>query len=156
MIFLLIKFIHILSSTVLFGTGLGTAFHMWMVHRRRDVGAIAVTARNVVLADWLFTASAGLLQPASGVTMMVMAGYEPGEPWLVVTYGLYLVAGGCWLVVVRLQLRIAEITRHCAEAKLPLPPAYDRAMQAWFWLGWPAFISLIAIFWLMVTKPTLW
>ena len=156
MIFLLIKFIHILSSTVLFGTGLGTTFHMWTVHRRRDVAAIAVTARNVVLADWLFTATAGLVQPASGVTIMVVAGYEAWEPWLVVTYGLYLVACGCWLVVMRLQLCIAAISRHFVAANLPLPPAYDRTMQARFWLGWPAFISLIVIFRLMVTKPTLW
>ena len=56
--FLLLKTLHVLSATVLFGTGLGTAFHMWVTHRRGEVRAIAVTAANVVQADFLFTTPA--------------------------------------------------------------------------------------------------
>lgn len=156
MSFLTLKALHILSSTVLFGTGLGTAFHMWITHLRGDVHAIAVMARNVVLADWLFTATSGVAQPATGFWLIVTAGYDPGSPWLVVSYGLYVLAGAFWLMVVRLQVRVAAIATRCAAEGTALPPSYDRAMRAWFWLGWPAFISLVGIFWLMVVKPNLW
>jgi uncharacterized membrane protein len=156
MTFLIIKTVHIISATLLFGTGLGTAFHMWMTHLRGDVRAIAATARNVVLADWLFTATSGVIQPVSGVALVAMQGYDPMSPWLLVTYCLYLIAGVCWLRVVALQIGIARITERCAADGSSLPPEYFRAMHAWFWLGWPAFIALVGAFWLMVAKPELW
>jgi len=156
MAFLALKALHILSSSLLFGTGLGTAFHMWATHLRGDVKAIAATARNVVLADWLFTATSGAVQPVTGVGLVLMAGYDPRSPWLILTYGLYVLAGACWLIVVRLQIRVAGIAARSAAKGLPLPPEYYRIMRAWFWLGWPAFISLLGIFWLMAMKPDLW
>jgi uncharacterized membrane protein len=152
----LLKTLHILSATVLFGTGLGTAFHMWMTHRRGDVRAIASTARNVVLADWLFTATSGIVQPATGVALAMTLGYDLASPWLIATYGLYGIAGACWLAVVFLQLRVARVAAQCATAGTELPDDYHRAMRAWFWLGWPAFFSLIGVFYLMVEKPDLW
>jgi uncharacterized membrane protein len=154
--FHVIKTLHILSSTILFGTGLGTAFHMWVTHRRGDVRAIAATARNVVFADWLFTATSGVVQPATGFAMVLMAGYDPTAPWLVATYVLYAVAAACWLCVVRLQIRVADIARRSVATGSSLPPEYHRTMRLWFWLGWPAFVGLVGVFWLMVRKPVLW
>ena len=152
----LLKTLHIVSSTVLFGTGIGTAFHMWMTHLRGNVPAIAVTARNVVLADWLFTATSGVVQPATGFALVWAAGYAITESWLVVTYILYVVAGACWIAVVRLQIDVARIAARSVAEGTPLPPAYHRAMRAWFALGWPAFIGLALVFWLMVERPVLW
>jgi uncharacterized membrane protein len=154
--FLLLKTLHILSSTLLFGTGLGTAFHMWATHLRGDVRAIAATARNVVLADWLFTATSGVVQPVTGFAMAIVAGYDLTAPWLVIVYGLYIVAGACWVPVVILQMRVARIASACATSGAALPSEYDRAMRLWFLLGWPAFVALVAVFWLMVAKPDLW
>jgi len=151
-----LKWVHILSSTVLFGTGMGTAFHMWMAHLRGDPRTIATVAANVVLADWLFTLPAGIAQPVTGVAMMFMVGFSPWETWLVVTYGLYLLALGCWLPVVVLQMRARDLAAAAAACGGPLPPAYHRIMRRWFVLGWPAFIALVVVFWLMVTKPALW
>ena len=34
----------------------------------------------------------------------------------------------------------------------PLPLGYFR-MRTWYALGWPAFLALLAVFWLMVAKP---
>jgi uncharacterized membrane protein len=156
MSYLALKTIHILSSTLLFGTGLGTAFHLWASHLRGDVRAIASTARNVVLADWLFIATSGIVQPATGLLLARAAGYDMTASWLVATYALYALAGICWLGAVRLQMNVAAISARCAQSGTPLPPAYHRAMNTWFWLGWPAFISLLTIFGLMVCKPDLW
>ena len=151
-----VKLIHILSATVLFGTGVGTAFQMLATHRSGRVAAIAVVSRNTVLADWLFTATTGVLQPLTGFLMIAMAGYDPFESWLIITYGLYSIAGLCWLKVVQLQYRIRRLSTAAVEASTPLHESYDRAVRIWFILGWPAFIGLILIFILMVMKPGLW
>lgn len=147
-----IKTIHILSATVLFGTGLGTAVHMWLAHLRGDVRAIAVTAKNVVLVDWLFTATAGVVQPVTGVLLIALAGYDPFAPWLVVAYGLYILAFVCWAPVVWLQIRVRDIAGEACANGGVLPAVYFRYMRSWFWLGWPAFISLLVVFYLMVAK----
>ena len=151
--YLALKWIHILSATILFGTGLGTALHMWLTHRRGDVAAIAVTSRNVVFADWAFTTPSGLLQPLSGIALVHVTGHDPFAGWLVMTYGLYILAGACWLPVVWIQLQLRDITRVAAEAGQPLPGRYFRLMRIWFLLGWPAFLALIAIFYLMIARP---
>ena len=151
-----LKWVHILSSTVLFGTGLGTAFHMWFAHLRGDVATVAVVAGNVVLADWLFTMTAGIIQPVTGVLLALEAGHDLAASWLVVTYFLYVLAALCWFPVVRLQIRIRGIARECAADGTALPAAYHTSMRIWFALGWPAFLALVGIFYLMVAKPDVW
>src|SRR5215470_17558105 len=108
MLYDIVKTIHILSAAVLFGTGLGTAWFMWRANRSGEAATIAATARNVVMADWLFTLPAVVVQPASGIWLVDMAGYSPAETWLMWTYGLYLAAGACWLPVVWLQMRMRD------------------------------------------------
>jgi len=156
MSYALLKFVHIVSSTLLFGTGLGTAFFMWSTHRSRDVAAIASAARLTVRADWLFTTPAVIVQPVSGVWLMQLAGFPPTSSWLVVGMALYLVAGVCWLPVVALQLRVRKLAAAALRDGTPLPPAYFRCMRWWFALGWPAFVAVMTTFWLMVAKPQLW
>ncbi len=154
--YLWIKWIHILSGMLLFGTGLGTAFHMYATHLRGNVAAIAAAARNTVLADWLFIATSGFIQPASGLVMIHLSGLDYLESWLVATYVLYVIAAGCWIRVVFLQYRmraLADVALACAD---PLPPEYYAAMRLWFALGWPAFVALLIVLVLMVMKPALW
>ena len=154
--FALLKVAHILGATVLFGTGMGTAFQMWMAHLSGDVRAIATVSRNVVLADWLFTTPAGVMQPLTGYAMVWLAGYDPTEPWLLAGLGCYLVAGACWLPVVALQMRVATLTRSALDQGTTLGPDYHRAMRRWFGLGWPAFAAMVLAVWLMVVRPSLW
>ncbi len=40
----LLKLVHVIGATVLFGTGAGIAFFMLMAHRTRDAALIAHTA----------------------------------------------------------------------------------------------------------------
>lgn len=154
--YLLAKWIHILSSTVLFGTGIGTAFQMVWVMARRDPARVAGVAGGVVVADWLFTLPAGIVQPATGLWLVWLLGYPLTAPWLLVTYALYALALACWLPVVRLQIRIRDLARAAAASGTPLPRAAVRAYRLWFGLGWPAFGALVIIFWLMIAKPPLW
>lgn len=149
----LVKTLHLLSAAVLFGTGLGSAFHFWRADRSGDVAAIAGAARDVVLADWLFTLPAIVVQPLSGLWLARELGHPLATPWLVWTYGLYILAGACWVPVVWLQIRMRDLARAAAAGDGSLPARYRRYMRLWFRLGWPAFLAVIAIFYLMVAKP---
>lgn len=153
---LTLKLIHVLGAAVLFGTGLGIAYFMWMAHRTGDAALIAATARVVVIADALFTASAVLVQPVSGALLAWVLGYRLGEPWLIASLALYVLVGLCWLPVVGIQLKLRNLARAAAEAGSELPASYHRLFRIWFLLGWPAFLGVIAIFALMIWRPRLW
>lgn len=145
--------IHIISSTLLFGTGLGTAFHGWMAHRSRDPAAIAVVSRNVVLADWLFTTPAVVVQPISGIWMAKLADIPLASGWLLLAIIFYVLVGACWLPVVWLQLCMHRLAKLAMRSGQALPPRYFSYARAWFALGWPAFMGVLGIYYLMVFKP---
>ncbi|HVR80937.1 MAG TPA: DUF2269 domain-containing protein [Luteimonas sp.] len=153
MAYLWVKWLHILSSTLLFGTGLGIAFFMWLAHRRGDPRVIAETARTVVIADACFTAPAVVVQLLTGVWLAHKLGIPLSVFWVRTSLILFFVVGACWLPVVWLQTRARNLATQAANAGTSLPDSYHRAMRWWFWLGWPAFLGVIAIFWLMVMKP---
>ncbi|WP_221937320.1 DUF2269 domain-containing protein [Novosphingobium lindaniclasticum] len=150
--YLLLKLIHILSSTLLFGTGLGTAFHGWMVNRSGPLAARRAVNRNVVLADWLFTTPAVIVQPVTGVWLARIAGFPLTSGWLVLAMALYVVVGACWVPVVFIQIAMRRIADETPDGEA-LPACYLRLSRWWFALGWPAFAGVIVIFWLMVAKP---
>lgn len=148
-----VKTLHILSMVLLFGTGLGSAFYKWMADRSGNVVHIAVTNRHVVLADWIFTTPAVVFQPLSGLWMVHLLGLPLATPWIALSLALYALAGICWLPVVWLQLRMRAIAAQAAARSVPLPPVYWRMARCWFWLGVPAFASMVAVVALMVVKP---
>lgn len=150
--YLLLKTVHILSSTLLFGTGLGTAFHGFMANRSGDLAARRIVNRNVVIADWLFTTPAVIVQPVTGVWLARIAGYPMTTGWLAAAIVLYLFVGACWLPVVGIQIEMRRIVDRLADGE-GLPARYFRLSRTWFLLGWPAFAGVLAIFWLMVAKP---
>ena len=151
--YLTLKLIHILGAAVLFGTGLGIAFFMLMAHRTRDAAAIAATARTVVIADALFTATAVVIQPVTGAAMAWLVGFSLFHWWIVATIVLYVMVGLCWLPVVWIQIQLRNLAADAAKRGTPLPQRYDDLFRIWFWLGWPAFAGVIAIFALMIWKP---
>lgn len=151
--YMIVKWIHILSSTLLLGTGLGIAFFMWMAHLSKDVKFIARTARLVVIADTIFTAPAVLIQLSTGIWMVNYLGMPWDMFWVKSSLFLFFVVGACWIPVVWLQMKARNLAQKAEREGTPLPPLYGRVMRWWFWLGWPAFIAVIVIFWLMVHKP---
>ena len=151
--YLIVKWLHIVSSTLLFGTGIGSAFYLLFTSLSRDVRAIAVVSRHVVRADWLFTATTVVFQPLSGFYLAHLAGYPLSSRWIVWSVVLYLVAGACWLPVVWLQMRMRDMAQASARDGLGLPALYWRYLRIWTTLGVPAFFALIVVFYLMTAKP---
>ena len=152
-LYFLIKTLHILSAAVLFGTGLGIAFFMLRGRFDDHPAARFFAARNTVLADYLFTAPAVLVQPASGLWLILNGGYRWDESWLLASYGFYALAGACWLPVVWIQIRLKKMAAASMMSGSPPPPAFDRLLRVWFVLGWPAFLGLVVVYFLMVAKP---
>ena len=155
-LYLCLKWLHILSSVAMVGTGFGSAFYMYFTHRSGNVAAQAVVSRLVVRADWWFTTPTVFLQPATGLAMAHLAGLPLSTPWLSLSIGLFLVAGLCWLPVVWLQIRMAAMAQQAARHGEPLTPRYARYMRSWELLGYPAFAAMLGVFYLMVAKPALW
>ena len=150
----LVKTLHIISGTVLFGTGLGIAFFFLAGQRSGDDRMALFAARTTCAADMIFTLTAGIVQPLSGFALIWLAGFDPMAPWLVWTYGLYLLALACWLPVVWLQLRMRDMLKIKLAGGAFDQAQFERHFRTWFALGWPAFAGLVGVFWLMVAKPT--
>jgi len=151
--YLVLKTLHVISSTLLFGTGIGSAFYMLFASLNRDPRIVAFVVRYVVIADWLFTTTAVIVQPATGLWLAHLAGFPLTSRWLAGSILLYLLAGACWLPVVWMQVRMREMAREAVARGEPLPPRYFRYLRTWVLLGIPAFLALVVVFWLMVAKP---
>jgi uncharacterized membrane protein len=135
--------------------GAGIAFFFIRAHRTHNTTVIAAVAREVVIADAIFTASAVILQPLTGLAMVFMAGYPVSLPWLKWSIVIYILVGCCWLPVVWLQLRMRDLATAAAHERAALPENYYRFYRWWFLLGWPAFAGVLVIFYFMISKPSL-
>jgi uncharacterized membrane protein len=156
MLYLVLKYLHVIGASVLLGTGAGIAFFMLMAHLTGSAATVAAVARIVVVADFVFTATAVVVQPITGVLLAVNVGYSLWEGWIALSIVLYLVTGAFWLPVVFMQMKLRELASEAARTGAPLPRAYHRLFWTWFAFGFPAFAAVLAIFWLMIAKPALW
>jgi uncharacterized membrane protein len=153
-LYLILKYLHLIGAAVLLGTGAGIAFFMLCAHLSGDRAVIAGVARIVVLADFLFTATAVVLQPVTGVLLARTVGYSLLDGWIVLSIALYVLTGAFWLPVVVMQMRMRDLAVTAVNKGTPLPPVYHRLFWTWFAFGFPAFTAVAATFWLMIAKPS--
>jgi uncharacterized membrane protein len=154
MLYFVLKFAHVIGAAVLLGTGAGIAFFMLLAHRDGRPQVVAGVARIVVIADFLFTATAVVAQPVTGVWLALHVGYPLTEGWILVSVFLYLLTGAFWLPVVWMQMRMRDLAAAAARNGAPLPADYHRLFGLWFAFGFPAFGAVLAIFWLMIQRPS--
>ena len=148
-----LRWLHVIGATVLLGTGAGIAFFMLVAHRTNNSEIIAHTAKFVVLADWIFTATAAIVQPITGGLLAVQLGWHLDEPWLFISIGLYVFVGAFWLPVVWIQKQMQRLAEEAVMAEADLPPRYYRLFGIWFTCGFPAFFAMLVIIWLMTARP---
>lgn len=153
MLYFMLKYAHVIGASVLLGTGAGIAFFMLLAHRTGNAATIAAVARIVVVADFLFTATAVVAQPVTGVALAWQAGYSLREGWIVLSILLYIVTGLFWLPVVWMQMEMRFLAAGAAVAGQPLPARYHLLFRLWFVFGFPAFAAVLGIFWLMIARP---
>jgi uncharacterized membrane protein len=151
--YLAVKWLHVISSTMLFGTGIGSAFYLLLATLGRNARAVATVSRYVVVTDWVFTATTAVFQPLSGLWLMHLAGGMPvATPWIAWSLALYAFAIACWVPVVWIQLRLRDLSAQAALSGGELPAVYWRFFRWWVGLGFAAFIAFLEIFYLMVAK----
>jgi uncharacterized membrane protein len=155
MLYFLLKTVHMVGAAVLLGTGAGIAFFMLVAHLRDDPHEIAGVARTVVLADFLFTASAVVLQPVTGVWLAWSTGHSLLDGWIALSIALYIVTGAFWLPVVVMQMRMRDLAVAAVAKGAPLSIQYHRIFWWWFAFGFPAFAAVLGIFWLMIARPVI-
>ncbi|WP_017931266.1 DUF2269 family protein [Robiginitomaculum antarcticum] len=148
-----LRWAHVIGATVLLGTGAGIAFFMVMAHRTRDTKIIAHTGKYVVIADWVFTTSAVIIQPITGILLARKIGWPLLEGWVLWSLLLYVLVGVFWLPVVWIQHQLRNIAKTADENAEALPERYFRLYRIWFMSGFPAFFAVLAIVWLMVSRP---
>lgn len=151
--YLLLKWIHIISSTVLFGTGIGSAFYMFMANRRKNTADIYFATRHVVIADWLFTTPSVIVQLITGIALVDVMEYELFSGWVLWALMLYFFAGVCWLPVVWMQIKMRDMAKLAMENGTDLPARYWAMDKWWIALGSLAFPAIMVVFYLMVYKP---
>ncbi|RMC33715.1 DUF2269 family protein [Paracoccus alkanivorans] len=151
----ILRFLHVIGATVLLGTGAGIAFFMVMSNRSHDPRLIAHVAGVVVIADTVFTATAVMVQPITGYLLARQVGWPVFSGWVAWSLALYVIVGAFWLPVVWMQIRMRNLAIAARDSGAPLPEDYHRLYRWWFAFGFPAFIAVLAIIWLMLTKPSL-
>lgn len=153
MLYFVLKYLHVIGATILLGTGTGIAFFMLAAQIQGKPAVIAGVARIVVVADFLFTATAVVAQPITGILLVWNVGYSISEGWIMWSIVLYVFTGLFWLPVVWMQMRLRDLAVAAIERNEPLPDAYYRIFMWWCAFGVPAFLSVAIIFWLMITRP---
>jgi len=151
--YVIIKWLHILSSTFLFGTGVGSAFLMFTANRSQNVRHMYFALRHVVIADWVFTAPSAAFQLASGLYLTRLGGFSLTNTWIAAALCLYVLIGACWLPVVWMQITMRDMAALALSKKKELPDRFWIYDRWWIILGSLAFPAMLVVFWLMVAKP---
>jgi uncharacterized membrane protein len=151
-----LKWLHVLSSAILLGAGLGTAFMLWSAHRSGKARVVAVVARAITKAGPRFLVPTAVVQLVTGLGLAIVTGIPVNASWLVVSYLLYLVAFACWLSAAVLQVRMRDLAREAASSATPFRYGYYQAMKQWRLIAPATFIVWALIFLMMTAKPKLW
>jgi uncharacterized membrane protein len=154
MIYLLTKYLHILSAVFLFGFGMGSYLYFIAACRTQNTAVISGVARMVVWFDARITTTAGFLQIFTGYGLARMSGQTLGSGWLLYSMCIFLLVGALWLPVLILQKQLKDLADHAAVVGLPLNDRFASLYRWWFWMGIIAFSGMFAIVFLMATKMT--
>lgn len=152
--YFILKWVHIISATLIFGTGIGSAFYMLLAYLSKSVTTLKYTTSHVVIADWIFTTPAIIIQPITGIWLMIILHYPLNSLWFLAVMSLYIATGLCWIPVVFIQYSLRNMLVNLPENSY-LPPRYHRLMTWWIGLGIPAFLFILIIYWLMISKSGL-
>lgn len=154
MIYLLLKYIHIVAAVFLFGFGMGSYLYFVAANRTRNPVVIGAVGRMVVWFDAWITTTAGVLQVATGIGLTALTSRTLGESWLLYSVILFCLVGILWLPVLWLQKQIAAMAQASVAQCSALPPRYVRYYRWWFWMGVAGFAGMFLISLAMVTKMT--
>lgn len=152
MLYLVVKTAHIFSAVLFLGAGLMTAWYKVRADRTRDLRVVVWYAKEIVLADWLFTLPSGITLPITGLWLASLLGQPLLSGWVSLGIAAYALAGLLWLPAAWLQIRMRTLAERALKDGVELPAEFHRANRIWLALGVPAFAVSIAALWVMVAK----
>ena len=146
--------LHILAAVVFVGNIITAAFWKAQADRSGNLETIAITARSLLQADYIFTAPGIVVLLITGIWMVGLSDWARfQEPWLGGSFVLLIITGVIWLaVLLPQQRRMVRLAQEGADAGA-LGPEYRRAGRIWSMFGGIATLLPILILFLMVFKP---
>ncbi len=146
-----IRLAHVVSSALMFGVGVGAFWFMLTTVRSGNPAAIAITTRNAVRAEWFIAAPVAVIQPTTGYLLMLQLEYPFKSMWFYTVAVLYMVAGMCWVYLVKAEISLRGLAAAHGTAAA-LPGAFYTLFRRWTWLALGSFAGVLAIFALMVFR----
>ncbi len=147
-------FIHILGAVLFLGNIITAAFWKIVAEYRRDLQGIYNTARNVMVADFVFTLPGIVMLLVTGHILMVRMGLSLTRlSWVSVAYGIFIFSAILWTGILLPSQR--KMIRQAKEsiATGQLTAGYQRASMIWNVFGTVATLLPIVVLYLMVVKP---
>lgn len=156
MLYLCLKYIHVIAAIFLFGFGMGSYLYLIAASRTANPQVIAHVARMVVRFDTWITTPAGFIQIITGALLIRLAGLPLTIDWVLTSLTIFLCVGALWLPVLVLQKRLQQMATSAVETGAALEVQYRSVYRKWFWLGICGFAGMFVIVMIMVTKMTPW
>lgn len=154
MLYLCLKYLHIIAAIFLFGFGMGSYLYLIAASRTRNPQVIAHVARMVVSFDTWITTPAGFVQIITGYLLMRLSGLSMSTEWVLTSLIIFLCVGSLWLPVLLLQKRLCVMALSASETGANLDEQYQAVYRQWFWMGVLGFAGMFVIVLMMVTKMT--
>lgn len=154
MLYLCLKYIHVIAAIFLFGFGMGSYLYLIAASRTANPQVIAHVARTVVRFDTWITTPAGFIQIATGYLLVRFAGLPLTTEWILTSLIIFLCVGLLWLPVLVLQKRLHMMALSAVETGEGLDDEYRSVYRKWFWMGVMGFLGMFVIVMIMVTKMT--
>ncbi len=150
------KYLHILSAVIMVGTGFGSALYVFFANRSGSLTVQHFANSMVVRLDWYLTTPTVIIQPLTGWWLIQHVGWQWNSAWLMSAYILYLLIGLAWLPVVWLQVKMYRCTAQALRLNTALDERYIIYQRYWERLGYVGFSGAIVVFYIMVSKISLW
>jgi uncharacterized membrane protein len=151
MLYLFLKWLHVLSAIVALGTNL--TYGVWLARAPRSTETLLFTLRTVKILDDRLANPAYIFSLMTGLAMVYLGGLSLWTPWLLLAVVLYVAAVLLGIFgyspILNRQIELAESTGPEAEEYIA---AARRGAMVGILLG----ILAVSIVYLMVTKPLLW
>ncbi|QAY85796.1 DUF2269 family protein [Pseudomonas arsenicoxydans] len=154
MLYLCLKYIHIIAAVFLFGFGMGSYLYLIAASRTANPQVIVHVARMVVRFDTWITTPAGFIQIVTGYLLMKVAGLPLSTEWILTSLIIFLCVGSLWLPVLALQKRLCVMASNAVETGRTLDDEYRSVYKKWWWMGVFGFAGMFVIVMMMVTKMT--
>jgi len=151
MSYFILKLIHILSATVMIGTGFGSAFYLYFTYKNTQASTVRDVLKFVIIADKIFTLPSVIIQLITGWLLAdLMSMLFTVWFWVVICVSAVVLL--LWIKAAFIQIKLRKIILEENE----ISKRFHRGMTEWFWLGIFSFLGAIYLYYLMVYKPFLY